>query len=101
MSYESLLINTVNLIDLVRDKWGQESSRTVRNNVKCRIDYENRMVRDATGELNVSYAHLFFLPEESISLTTLVEFDDREHAILKITRPQDSVELHHVEVYVK
>lgn len=101
MSYASLLINTCKIIKRKFDKWGQEKSRTTISDVRCRIEYRNRLVRDDRGEEIVSNAQVFFMPDADIAHKDLLEFDSREHSIILITRSQDSVKIHHLEVDVR
>jgi len=99
MSFDALLINTSNLIRLAIEDFG-ETSETAEADVKCRIEYSNRIVRNFKGEEVVSLAKIFYPPDTDIDELTLVEFDGRRHGILRIDRPQDSKKQHHLEVYV-
>ena len=101
MSYDSLLINTSNIIDRKFDKWGEEESVTIRRDRPCRIMYRNRRVVNAAGEDDFSSATVFYKRTEDVQLSHFIEFDDREHAIISIRRPQDSRRIHHLEVLVK
>jgi len=101
MSYDSLLINRTNIIDRTFDKWGEEESVSIRRNRPCRIMYGNFRTVNAAGEDDHSSAKIFYKRDEDIQLSHMIEFDDREHAIVEIRRPQDSRRIHHIEVYVK
>lgn len=101
MPYEGLLINRSNIIDRTFDKWGEEESVSIRRNRPCRIMYGNLRVVNFKGEDDISSAKLFYKRDEDIQLSHMIEFDDREHAIVNIRKPQDSRRIHHIEVYVK
>lgn len=107
MSYDALLIHTCDLIDKGGGAWG-EPSLTVYSDIVCRIMYGNMKVKDFRGEEVVSYAKLFFKIDQNIRQTMLVRIYDtnepakfREHDIVKISRPSDSVKIHHMEVWIK
>lgn len=99
MSYDSLLINTCDIIQRTPDKWGQTSD-VIQAGVKCRIMYGNRLVRDFNGEEVLSSAKIFFRSTVNIGHEDMIRFGGVKHAVLKILRPQDSIAIHHVEVYV-
>jgi len=106
MSYAGLLINTVDLIDYTKDVW-QEPTEVVTPNVKCRIMYANQLIRDFRGEEVTSFAKLFFLKGQALTHTMKVRITNpdnaakkTDHPIIKIRQPQDSVKLHHKEVWI-
>lgn len=106
MSYAGLLINTVDLIDYTKDVW-QEPTEVVIPNIKCRIMYANQLIRDFRGEEVTSFAKLFFLKGQALTHTMKVRIIDpdnpaltTDHPIIKIRQPQDSVKLHHIEVWI-
>jgi len=100
MSYAGLLINTCDAENLVvQDKWSEPTTAIVLG-LKCRIEYANRIIRNYKGEEVRSVATVFFLKGVNISETTRLFFDGRWHGIQLITREQNSVALHHVEVAV-
>jgi len=49
MSYNSLLINKVDLFDETIDLWGQPTE-TETSNVVCRIMYKTKLIRNFQGE---------------------------------------------------
>jgi uncharacterized protein YdeI (YjbR/CyaY-like superfamily) len=100
MSFDSLLINTCDLIDKTTVAWSEETE-TLRAGIVCRIQYGNKWIRSYKGESVLSTALIFFQPTLVIGFQTRVVFDGREHAILNISKPQDSVAIHHLEVYVE
>jgi len=106
MSYNSLLINKVDLIDITLDQWGQPTE-TITSDVVCRIMYTNKLIRNAQGEEIMSFAKLFFKPDQTINHSMKIRIKDPQnvaktigHSIIKITRPQDAVKLHHNEVWI-
>jgi len=106
MSYNSLLINKVDLISITIDQYG-EPTELITNNITCRIMYTNKLIRDYQGEEVLSFAKLFFKPGQVINHTMKVRITDPQdatktidHAIIKITRPQNSTSIHHTEVWI-
>lgn len=104
MSFDSLLINKAKAVQVAIGDWG-EPEETVGPPLPCRIMYGNRLVRDYKGEEVLSAAKLFFKPEHLIfSHEDKLKLDDDgfdfNHPILKITKPQDSVKIHHAEVWI-
>jgi len=105
MSFNSLLINHARAVAMTAaDKW-MEPSETVGLALKCRIMYGNRLIRDYRGEETLSVAKLFFKPgdvtfshEDKLQLD--IEVYGFNHPILKITKPQNSVHIHHAEVWI-
>ena len=106
MSYNSLLINKVDLVTLTGDLWSEPTS-AVLSNITCRIMYANKLIRNAQGEEIMSFAKLFFKPGQIINHSMKVRMTDPQnaaktvdHPIIKITRPQNSTLLHHNEVWI-
>ena len=106
MSYNSLLINKVDLIALTGDQWSQPTE-VVTSNVVCRIMYQNRLIRNYQGEEVLSFAKLFFKAGQTINHMMKIRITDPQdatktidHTIIKITRPQNSTILHHNEVWI-
>ena len=101
MSYSGLLINTSNIIRRTFDKWGGEDVITTISDRPCRIMYETKLMTDFKGEEVKSFAKIFYGPKESIEHEDQIEFNGIEHAIITIRKPQDSDQVHHLEVWVK
>jgi len=101
MSYAGLLINTTDVIRRTFDKWGDEIAAVTLPNRPCRIMYETRLMRSYKGEDVTSFAKIFYGPGETIEHQDVIKFDDIEHAIIIIKKPQDSAKIHHLEVFVK
>lgn len=99
MSYDSLLINTCDLIESVLDKWNVPTI-TVTAGVKCRIMYGYRLVRNVHGEEVVSFAKLFFLKTQALNNAMKVKIASVEHPIIKLSVHQDDTASHHKEVYI-
>jgi len=106
MSYNSLLINKVDLIDTTTVQWG-EPKETVISDVVCRIMYTNKLMRNYQGEEVLSFAKLFFKPAQTINHMMKVRITDPQdatktidHPIIQITRPQNSTAIHHTEVWI-
>jgi hypothetical protein len=100
MSFDSLLINHCDIVHREHDKWGKVSVIAIDIDVVCRIEYQNRLVRDFRGEEVVSYARLFFKPTVNLSQNDQLRFDGREWSPVRLERQQDSLVIHHLEVYV-
>ena len=101
MSYAGLLINTSDIIRRTFDKWGDEETRTTAADRPCRIMYDTKLMTSFSGEEVMSFAKLFYKPDETIEHQDLIKFDGHEHTIIVIKKPQDSVQIHHLEVWVK
>ena len=105
MSFDSLLINHAKAVAVTAtDKW-METTGVAGSALKCRIMYGNRLIRDYKGEEVLSAAKLFFKPgdvtfshEDKLQLD--IEAYGFNHPILKITKPQNSVHIHHAEVWI-
>lgn len=105
MSFNSLLINHAKVVQITAlDKWG-EPTETTGPAIPCRIMYGNRLVRDYKGEEVLSVAKLFFKPGHlTFGHEDKLKLDDDGysfmHPILKVVKPQNSVHIHHGEVYI-
>lgn len=105
MSYNSLLINKVDLIDTTTGPW-LEPIEVIIPNVTCRIMYTNKLIRNYQGEEVLSFAKLFFKPAQTINHMMKVRITDPQdatkikHPIITITRPQNSTAIHHTEVWI-
>jgi len=99
-SYDDLLINTCSLVNDTLDKWGDVASTVVTAGVKCRIMYTNKIVKDFKGQEVVAHAKIFFKKDQTIAYSTIVRIGTDDRPIVKISKPQDSVEIHHKEVWI-
>jgi len=105
MSYNSLLINKVDLIDITLDQWGQPTE-AVTSDVVCRIMYKTQLIRNFQGEEVRSFAKLFFKAGQTINHSTKVRITDPQdaknikHPVISLTRPQNSTMLHHNEIWI-
>lgn len=100
MSYDALLLNTCSLVNNTLDKWGDTSATVVTADVACRIMYTNQIVKDFKGQEVVAHAKIFFKKDQTIEYSTLVRIGTDDRPIVKISKPQDSVEIHHKEVWI-
>ena len=108
MSFGSLLINHFKVAQVapaVGDKW-MEPIESVGSAIECRIMYENRLIRDYKGEEVMSAAKIFCKPEHITfghedKLLLDVESYSFSHPIIIIRKPQNSVHIHHAEVWVR
>lgn len=100
MSYNSLLINTGDLVEYVKDKWGKKTSENVTAGVVCRIMEGVYKVLDEKGEERLSSAKVFFKPGAIVGTHLFFRYGGVDHGIIKVLEPQDSVTLHHIEAYL-
>jgi hypothetical protein len=100
VSYNALLINTCNIETVTKDKWGSPASTVVVTGENCRINYANKIVRDFKGQEVLSLARVFFKSTVALTEASRLYFDGRWHGIQRIERSQNSVAIHHVEVWV-
>lgn len=100
MSLLALLINTCTRERQTKDKWGKITASVTTAGIRCRIEYRNRVIRDAKGQEVVSLARVFFRSTEDITFGDRLYFDGRYHGIQQIARQQNRGAVHHLEVYV-
>lgn len=100
MSYDSLLINTCSLIYPTKDKWGAITGMVIIPGVKCRIEYDTRLVTNYRGEEVVSIAKIFLQKTAVVAHDTLVRIGSMDHAIAQISEMQNSMTIHHKEVLI-
>ena len=104
MSFDSLLINHMKVAQVTFDTWG-EPTPIAGPAIPCRIMYHNRLMRDYKGEEVLSAAKIFCKPEHITfghedKLQLDIESYGIEHPIIIIKQPQNSVHIHHAEVWV-
>ena len=105
------LVDTITLrMDKGMDKWG-EPNATEDETVKAFIDYGERRVNNALGELVVSMAKVIMRPrtiimsgfstraDNTIAYKDKIVFDGMEHAIMRISKARD-FSVRNIEVYV-
>jgi len=104
MSFDSLLINKMRVAQVTADTWS-EPTDTVGVAIPCRIMYETRLMKDYKGEEVLSAAKIFIKPEHITfehedQLQLDIESYATNHPIITIKKPQNSVHVHHAEVWV-
>lgn len=105
MSFDSLLINHFKVVQVsAADKW-IEPSEAVGPALPCRIMYETRLMKDYKGEEVMSAAKLFIKPADiTFAHEDKLQLDDEsyaiDHPIIVIKKPQNSVHVHHAEVWI-
>jgi len=97
MSYDSLLIDVCDLVQITETKWNKRNE-TTESGVKCRFTWRRKIVRDLNGEQAVSAGKVFFKTTATIKADTKIIFDERRFAVLQIRKPADSGSRHHIEV---
>ena len=105
MSFDSLLINKMRVAQVTGDVWS-EPTDAVAPSVPCRIMYDTRLMIDYKGEEVRSAAKIFVKPvditfahEDKLQLD--IESYAKNHPIIIIKQPQNSVHIHHAEVWVQ
>lgn len=66
--------------------------------VPCRIQFQNRIVRDAQGNEVVASCTIYFRPQEAPTLGSMVELADGERPIIARAEMTGSRHGHHVVV---
>lgn len=104
MSFDSLLINYAKVAQVSVDQWS-EPAESIGDAIPCRIMYHNKLMRDYKGEEVMSAAKVFCKPEHITfghedKLQLDIESYQIDHPIIIIKRPQDSVKIHHAEVWI-
>ena len=67
-------------------------------NVPCRIQYQNRIVRDAQGNEVVAACTIYLRPQDAPTLGSMVELPDGERPIIARAEMTGSRHGHHVVV---
>lgn len=104
MSFNSLLIDHMKIVSITVDEW-LEPTESVSAAIKCRIMYGNIWVKDFKGEDTLSIAKIFCKPANiTFDHEDFIQLDDegyaKNHTILKIVKPQNSVHIHHGEIWI-
>jgi len=99
MSFNSLLIDTVDIVSKTIDKW-QNATESTALSIRCRVMRGTQIVKNNRGEDVVSYAKLFFLPGQTIQFDDRIKIDGAEHPVVKISKISNSNSIHHLEVWV-
>jgi len=105
MSFNSLLINHMRVAQVTFSTWG-EPTKTAGPEIPCRIMYDTRLMKDYKGEEVLSAAKIFCKPEHITfehedQLQLDIEGYGINHPIITIKKPQNSVNIHHAEVWVQ
>lgn len=105
MSFDSLLIDHMKVVQITGDTW-LEPTDAVGDPIPCRIMYDTRKMIDYKGEEVLSAAKIFVKPEhitfyheDGIQLD--IESYARNHPIIIIKQPQNSLAVHHAEVWIQ
>ena len=105
MSFNSLLINHMKIVQVTGDVWS-EPTDAVAPAIPCRIMYDTRLMKNFKGEEVLSAAKVFIKPEHiTFHHEDQLQFDIEGYAINRpiiiIKQPQNSVHIHHAEVWVQ
>ena len=104
MSFASLLINKMKVVQVTGDTWS-EPTEVVAPEIPCRIMYDTRLMKNFKGEDVLSAAKIFCKPEHITfghedKLQLDIESYANDHPIIIIKQPQNSVAIHHAEVWI-
>lgn len=104
MSFASLLINHMKVVQVTFDQW-QKPTKVVSATLPCRIMYDTRLMKSYKGEDVLSAAKIFCKPEHITfehedKLQLDIESYGFDHPIIIIKQPQNSVAIHHAEVWI-
>jgi len=105
LSFASLLINHMKVVQVTVDVW-QKPTKVVGAAIPCRIMYDTRLMKNYKGEDVLSAAKIFCKPEHiTFEHEDKLQFDieryKQDHPIIIIKQPQNSVAIHHAEVWVQ
>jgi len=105
MSFDGLLIDHFKAVQITIDVW-QKRTEVVSDPLPCRIMYDTRLMKNYKGEEVLSAAKIFVKPEHITfehedRLQLDVESYARGHPIIIIKKPQNSVAIHHAEVWIQ
>ena len=75
------LIHSGSLVSYATDRWG-EKTETV-TPVRCRVEFETKMVTDKEGNNVWSMARVLLLPTTSVDHDMLFRFNGKDYGILK------------------
>jgi len=106
MSFASLLINHMKVVQVAAADVWIEPDDAVGPAIPCRIMYDTRLMKDYKGEEVRSAAKIFVKPEHITfehedKLQLDIESYGIDHPIIIIKQPQNSVHIHHAEVWVQ
>lgn len=101
MSYTGLLINTCSTVRPTFDQYNRKTGEVVTPGVQCRWMWGLHRITDAKGEEIQAVAKVFFLAAATIDTEYFLTYEGADYKVVKILKPQNSMQRHHVEVYVK
>lgn len=96
--FNAYMTDTVTLVK--RDgtvSWGEKSE--IETEVKARVDWKFRMVRDFKGEQVVSSA-IVYLKSTFLKVQDRIKIDGTEYPILSVKKVKSFSKILHLEVYV-
>jgi len=105
MSFDGLLIDHMKVAQITVDEWS-EPTEAAGDEIPCRIMYDTRMMTNYKGEEVLSFAKIFCKPEHITffhedKLQIDLESYAFSHPIIIIKQPQNSVAIHHAEVWIQ
>ena len=105
MSFNSLLIDHMKVVNVTVDTWS-EPTDAVDPIIPCRIMYDTRVMKNYKGQEVHSAAKIFVKPEDITfehedQIQLDIESYAKNHPIIIIKQPQNSVAIHHAEVWIE
>ncbi len=106
MSFAGLLIDHMKVVQITNPGEWSEPVEATGDPIPCRIMYDTRKMIDYKGlevlsaaKIFVKPEHITFYHEDGIQLD--IEAYAKNHPIIIIKQPQNSVILHHAEVWIQ
>jgi len=92
------------VVQVTIDVW-QKPKKVVSAPLPCRIMYDTRLMKNFKGEDVLSAAKIFCKPEHITfehedKLRLDIEGYANDHPIIIIKKPQNSVHIHHAEIWI-
>lgn len=83
-----------------KDEFGKQSWQTGET-TDGRFIEENKIVYDEKGEKITTDASLYLQSDETIALGNKVVYDSTDYQVIKIEKPKQVKNVHHIKVYLR
>jgi hypothetical protein len=77
------------IIPAAVDQWGEPTGSETIEEVKGRVDWNNKLVRDENGEQVVAAAIVLLNYDQPVTFTHKIRIGNVDHPIIAINREQD------------
>jgi len=106
MSFNGLLTDHMKVVQITNPGEWIEPVEAAGDPIPCRIMYDTRLMKDYKGKEVLSAAKIFVKPQDiTFFHEDGIQLDDenyaRNHPIITIKKPQNSVFIHHAEVWIQ